>query len=627
MTKLRILGPRERLDPVLRLLQELEVMHLAHPALPELDRISESPRQSREHRFLLRMLEDIDVVFQLLGESLQQSAHGVEPSVEDFARWARLAGRLRRRLERLRVAEQELSEERALILKYRQFFTAFESLLSGEEKTPGTRAYHVIMRSGETGTIPRLRAGLEKVIGSTFALLTHRLPDGDVAVLLLIPVGAVPRVDALLAEAGVQEMPVPEGYGGGTLSEAVPVMRARLEALPTAFEEIRSERKRLARAHSEELAGAQAGARERLMTLDGRSHAAETSGAFVVEGWVPSARAGDVEAALAERTDPSIVVRRLETEDWKGEEAPVVLHNPRLFRPFEAIMRLVPLPRYGTIDPTPFVGVFFPMFFGIILGDAGYGIVLAALAGFMHWRTRPDTIWRSVAEIAGACAAFTIVFGIAYGEAFGDVGARWFGMHAVLLHREEAVIPFLILAAALGFVHIMLGLILGAVGARKHPRHALGKGLTAVMMVLVLLALLAAIGILPGSFFTPVVIALLVAFPILVVLEGIVAPIEFLATLGNVLSYARIMAVGTASVMMAVAANKLAGAIGSVAVGLMFALLFHLVNFALGVFSPTIHVLRLHYVEFFGKAYNPGGQPYRPFGRWQAGGRSSASTP
>mgnify|MGYP001824011212 FL=1 len=76
------------------------------------------------------------------------------------------------------------------------------------------------------------------------------------------------------------------------------------------------------------------------------------------------------------------------------------------------------------------------------------------------------------------------------------------------------------------------------------------------------------------------------------------------------------MAVGTASVMMAVVANRMTGAFGGVVVGVIFALLFHLINFVLGVFSPTIHMLRLHYVEFFGKFYSPGGSKYEPFRHW-----------
>jgi V/A-type H+-transporting ATPase subunit I len=113
-----------------------------------------------------------------------------------------------------------------------------------------------------------------------------------------------------------------------------------------------------------------------------------------------------------------------------------------------------------------------------------------------------------------------------------------------------------------------------------------------------------------------------------VVLEGLVAPVELLSTMGNMLSYARIMALGTASVMMAVVANQMVGALGSVVVGALFALLFHLVNFVIGVFSPTVHALRLHYVEFFGKFYSPGGTQYRPFGHWRATGnpRERAAT-
>jgi V/A-type H+-transporting ATPase subunit I len=164
----------------------------------------------------------------------------------------------------------------------------------------------------------------------------------------------------------------------------------------------------------------------------------------------------------------------------------------------------------------------------------------------------------------------------------------------------------------------MLGLGLGVANALRgrHPRAALGRGLTALMIALVVAALLASIEVLPAALFTPSVIALLVAFPILILAEGIVAPIELLATIGNILSYARIMALGIASVMLAVVANRMAGALGSAIVGVVFALLFHLVNFALGLFSPTIHALRLHYVEFFGKFYSPGGTEYHPLARW-----------
>jgi V/A-type H+/Na+-transporting ATPase subunit I len=307
-------------------------------------------------------------------------------------------------------------------------------------------------------------------------------------------------------------------------------------------------------------------------------------------------------------------------EEWRSEDAPVVLRNPRLFRPFEAVISLLPLPRYGSIDPTPFVAVFFPVFFGLILGDVGYGLVLAALGLVLHRRSRPGTLLRSVAEIIGPCALFSIAAGFLFGEFFGDLGRRWFGLRPLAFNREEALIPFLLLTVAIGAVHILVGLVLGVVSAaRQHPRQAVGRGASAVAVVLIILALLAAVDVLPRAFFTPAVLGLLIAFPVLIFAEGVVAPIELLSTLGNILSYARIMALGIASVMLAVVANRMAGVFGSAAVGVVFALLFHLVNFAIGLFSPTIHALRLHYVEFFGKFYSPGGVRYEPFGAWSHG--------
>jgi V/A-type H+-transporting ATPase subunit I len=257
------------------------------------------------------------------------------------------------------------------------------------------------------------------------------------------------------------------------------------------------------------------------------------------------------------------------------------------------------------------------MFFGVILGDVGYGALLAVHGLVLHARSRPGSTLRAVSEIAGACAGFTILFGLVYGELFGTLGRGWLGLRPVF-DREEAIVPFLGLAVALGLVHVLLGLGLGVAGAlsRRHPREAAGRGLAAVMLVLIAVALLAAAGVLPRAFFTPTAIALLAALPVLVVLEGLMAPVELLSTVGNVLSYARVMALGTASVMLAVVANRMVGAMGSAVVGVLFALLFHLVNFALGLFGPAIHALRLHYVEFFGKFYSPGGIEYRPFTRW-----------
>ncbi len=167
-------------------------------------------------------------------------------------------------------------------------------------------------------------------------------------------------------------------------------------------------------------------------------------------------------------------------------------------------------------------------------------------------------------------------------------------------------------------MHIVLGVVLAGVNAWRggHRREAVGRGVALGMLILIALLLLAAFEVLPQGLFTPLVLGVFVAFTILVALEGIVALIELVSTLGHILSYARIMALGIASLMLAIVANEMVGAFGSVVIGVVFALLFHLVNFAIALFSPTIHALRLHYVEFFGEFFKPGGSEYRPLDHW-----------
>lgn len=621
MSKVRVLGPRERLPDVLRTLQDLSLLHLAPPTVTPgapLDRGQLATREERERRQLRQVLGDIDAAQEELRLTASPPLR-VPPRAApaDFVRWARLAWRVRREAERLRLQRVALEEEKALILKYQQFFSAFRSLLEAEARWPNATAYHVLVRGSDAGAIPKLRASLAAAIGSEFEIYTQPLASGEIALLIIVAAATAARVERLLAQAQVQEIPVPAAYGGGTLTTAIPAMLARLGEIPGALEGARQRRQELGRLHGAELARARAAVHDRLRELEALPLSGVTPRAFVLEGWVPTRSRATLADRLRTAFGDAVVVSDVSIEEWASEDAPVVLSNPRLLRPFETLVRVFPLPRYGTIDPTPFVAVFFPAFFGLMVGDIGYGLVLAGLGLLLHRLSRPTTLLRTVAEIVGPCALFTILAGFLFGEAFGDLGSRWLGLRPLAFDRHEAMIPFLLLAVSLGAVHILLGLGLGVASTiRRHPREAMGRGVSAIMVALVILALLAAVKVLPGAFFTPAVVGLLVAFPVLIVLEGVVAPIELLSTLGNILSYARIMALGVASVMLAVVANRMVGAIGSVAVGVVFALLFHLVNFAIALFSPTVHALRLHYVEFFGKFYSPGGVRYQPFGHW-----------
>ncbi len=615
MARVRVLGPRERLDAALGAVQDLGQLQLADaPARKGVVAARLDLRAMRRRLQLTRALEDVDEALRSVGRSGKPVAPG-EATVSDFARWARLARRTRRQVRALLARETALDEERALVKRYREFLLAVLPVVRKVAGSPRLTSHAVVVPAAARATVDGLASALREQLGDEFSMTVHDLQGGDAAILLVLPTEFSKRLEAQLAEARVPEVPLPEAYRGLPLEQAVPKMLQRLFEIPAEVDACQHDRETLAVATAPDLQRARAAIHDWLGAAAAHEHAAVTSHAFTIEGWLPERSVPELERRVAAAAGPTVVVETIAREAWGTEEVPVVLANPPLFRPFESLIALLPLPKYGTIDPTPFVAVFFPLIFGMMLGDVGYGVTLAAIGLIVHRRAKAGSLLRTAAEVAGPCAAFTIIFGVLYGEYFGDLGRRLFGIQPIIFNREKAVFAALAAAVGLGVVHVVLGLVLGAVSAwRKEPKHALGRGVSAAMVLLVVAALLAAFKVLPARLFTPAVIALLVAFPVLVFAEGLIAPIEFLATLGNVLSYARIMAIGTASVMLALVANQMVGAVGSTVVGLVFALLFHLVNFAIGLFSPAIHALRLHYVEFFGKFYSPGGRRYEPFG-------------
>jgi V/A-type H+-transporting ATPase subunit I len=212
-----------------------------------------------------------------------------------------------------------------------------------------------------------------------------------------------------------------------------------------------------------------------------------------------------------------------------------------------------------------------------------------------------------------ACSLSAIVFGVLFGEVFGELGAR-IGLHPILFNRAKAVLAFLGLVLVLGGIHVVLGVGLGLWTALRHGERekALAKATTLALILAAFLAILARLDHVPSALGTGALVALGPLLVVLIATEGVLAPIEIMKTIGNVLSYARLMALGIASVMLAEVANQMAG-LFTVVVGVTIAVLLHAVNFAMGCFSPVIQALRLHYVEFFDKFYQDGGRPYEPF--------------
>ncbi len=614
MTRVRVAGPRDLLDATLRFLQDAEVVHVVRPPLPH----AEVP-PDRETVHLRKILGDVEATLRVLatpgGQATPQAPPAAPASLPEAALHAR---RTRRAAESIARGIHGLVDERVLLLRYEEFFRAFEPLTGHELAWPDSHAFYLLVRQGASELVSQLEKTLETAVGGEVAVFSRPVSSGETGVLILASASSASKVGKLLESSRVEELPAPLGLGESSLARALPALRERLANIATETAARERELGALREREQLELWGLRAWLHDRLLLLEARRDVHAGLHLFVIDGWIPQPELAGIVKRAERALGPEVLFEAAATEPWMRGDAPVSLANPAMFRPFEVITRMVPLPRYGTIDPTPFVAVFFPMFFGLMVGDVGQGLLLAVIALVVRLRSRPGTMWRSLSSVAGACALFAIGFGVVFGELFGDLGRRAFGMRPLGFDRESAILPFLAVAVALGVVHVLLGIVLAGVNEWRygHRRHALGRGVAALMVALTVLAILVPLKVLPSALFTPLVVGVLVAFPVLLLLEGVVAVIELLGNFGQILSYIRIMALGTASLMLAIVANQMVGAMGSVLVGVLFALLFHLVNFAIGVFSPTIHALRLHYVEFFGRFFSPGGTTYRPLAHW-----------
>jgi V/A-type H+-transporting ATPase subunit I len=362
------------------------------------------------------------------------------------------------------------------------------------------------------------------------------------------------------------------------------------------------------------VAGLRRELRRALELAGARGRCGETRFTFVVTGFMPEERVASLRSSIAARFGDrvALIARAPDRSEWGS--VPVVLRNGWWLRPFELLLALVALPRYGSVDATPWLALFFPLFFGLVLGDVAFGTAGVAVALVARARGWGGRTGREVAWIALWCSASAVLFGVLFGEALGELGAH-LGLRPVLLDRRSAVMAFLALSVSVGFVHVGTGLALGTASALRggHRREAIGRAAKLLLLAAAAVAAAALAGVLPRGAVSPTLLCGAAFFAVSVAADGPMALLELVLSLGNVLSYARLMALGLASVMLAEVANLVAGTLEPTAAGLAIAVLLHAVNFTLGLVSPTVAALRLHYVEFFEKFYDEGGAPFRPF--------------
>jgi len=631
MTRVRIVGREPRLEEVLQRLYRIRLLQLEPavegPDTPLTPVPGDALRDERAAELRL-LLARLDGLLELAGSgpAVTDDGHDLEAG-----QVAAELDRVAPEIELLATRIDDLRDELAVMPRYleplRQLLPLVPDLAALDEQA--LRALRLdtvalVLDTEDDRLVETLRAALHELVGDRFELVAKRVDAEAVGCLIVVAHGDAHTMRELLGREQVRHLPLPQPYARLSFHGAVAAMEARLRDLPVELERAQADLRRILEPRSRGWRAASIRLAAELEQLEAVERLGATARTFVAVGWTPSSQLPVLRQELERAANAEIALEVV--EPTPDTAPPVLMRNRAPVRPFEFLVRLLDLPRAGSLDPTMLMAVFLPLMVGVMVGDIVYGVLLLGLALFARRRFAAGSpVVRDLSRVFVAGALWAIVFGFLFGEALGDLGRHVVGLPALWFYRggRDAVEPLLLFALALGAVHVVLGLVLGvwrsALERRGGELLERSGSLLAIGGVFVLAGVAA--DRLPGGALAPAAAAILVGVVLLVVPGGalglMMGPLGLIGTLGNVLSYLRLAAVGLASAYLAVVANKL-GSLGPIWMGVLVAALFHALNLALAAFSPMIQALRLHYVEFFSKFYEGGGEPFRPFGERSA---------
>ena len=468
----------------------------------------------------------------------------------------------------------------------------------------------------------------------------------DETIIVFCPNEKVDSTERVLLDLGFRSIDAPSIEGDPSSVESK--IKSELSQLRNERDSIDHEIEALAKRHGDWLVSCE----EHYSALSEKSSLplklATTENMFVMDGWVPSKSV----SALQQELQKLDVYYEVDNETESSP--PIKLDNPGPMKPFEMFTKLYSTPRHWEFEPTAIIFITYPLFFGLMVGDAGYGLAYILFAQYLIGKFSHSEGIVALGKILRMAGVYTFFFGTfiyaeAFGKSFFELGeligfnsflfAKTYGpsFNVPLIEHYDGApwhLPIhkfspygaqlmLLSSVIIGFIHISLGLILGFINEMKH--HDLKHALYAKMSFLMILwggvmALVSVVGLLPDIVQTIGIVVMLSGLGLAIIGEGIVGLLEFPTVFSNVISYARIGAIGLSDYGLAFTVNYIAinmfwgaGPVGIIA-AILIMLIGHLTVFTLGIIGTGINSLRLQYVEFFTKFVHGGGTLYDPFG-------------
>lgn len=355
---------------------------------------------------------------------------------------------------------------------------------------------------------------------------------------------------------------------------------------------------------------------------EAKSRLVGTDKVFLLEGWLPADRCAEIEKTLKPFT--CAIETREPTED-EYPQVPVQLKNNKLTRPLNMVTEMYSLPAYGTLDPNPLMAPFFILFYGIMMADMGYGLLMMIASVIISKKYRPKGTSGELFSLLGLCGISTFIMGALTGGFFGDFLTQLVAIVSPgtvfalpkLFDPLDDLTMILIGSMALGMVQIVTGMAISLIEKCKRKKF-LDAFFEEITWWLVFLGIALAV-LKKGTAVLYLGCALVLLGPIMQgkgwgKLTGVFGSLYNHVTgyFGDILSYTRLMALMLAGSVIAQVFNMLAAMPGNVIAFIIISMLGNAMNFGLNLLGCYVHDLRLQCLEFFNKFYVDGGKPFRP---------------
>lgn len=326
----------------------------------------------------------------------------------------------------------------------------------------------------------------------------------------------------------------------------------------------------------------------------------ETKYMTFLEGFVPKKNKYGIANALNRIADERIFI-----DFEKAKDPPTDIRNPGPMKRFEMLTKGFGLPKQGDVDPTFLISFFFPVMFGLMLGDVFYGMLIIGAAFGMRRYVKND-ITRVFSVILSLCGISAIAWGVLLGSFFGG----FVPMSPVVAFGRDPV-SLLVFSLVFGLFHINIGLGLSVVQRIKRGKRPLQEMSWFLVEIGGVLIILEFFGLMSGLLYPSLAVFLA---GVLMKMRNPVKAIGIFSFSGNILSYVRLAAIGLATTYIALLVNHMT--LVAIPSSLAFACVIfiggHIFNCTISSVGALINSLRLHYVEFFSQFYSGNGREFNP---------------